>query len=571
MAKLTQRQQAEQKEAKKLRTNTIIFTVAIALVLSIGIGLIGYNWFASSGLPQRFTTALEIGEHKLTVAELNYYYIDSLNSLGQDWYSMYLLQVQDGFKSNVALDKQQYKNETGKTWADHFVEEAIKEASGVLALCDAAKKAGYSLTDEDKATIADTLIAIETEGMLYGYSSLTEFLEAMYGKGSQEKTFRTYVENCTLAQSYYNHYVNDLSYTDKQIADKDAEIPGYFSSFNYTYYTLKVHDFLEHEDKDKHDHSDADTAAAREKAEAIAKELVASGATNKEALDAAIANLEMYKSDKATDENTSGESTNDEASTEIPLEPNKDDGEEDAEDKKDSVTVPTSTQRTNYEYDYIPTEIAKWLTEEGREAGKIGYIPYYVAGDDGEPTEELDGYYVVILDSENKNEEFLVSVRHILVAFKGGTKDKDTGNTVYSDEEKKTASDEAERIKAEYEAGEKTQDAFAALAKKYSADNAEEGGLYEDVYPGQMETAFNDWCFEEGRKPGDVGIVETTYGYHVMYFVETQEETYREHLVTDALRSEEAEAWYTGLQDSHRDAAKVGNTSYLNTSIVLSK
>ena len=35
-----------------------------------------------------------------------------------------------------------------------------------------------------------------------------------------------------------------------------------------------------------------------------------------------------------------------------------------------------------------------------------------------------------------------------------------------------------------------------------------------------MVQAFNDWCFESGRKPGDVGLVETTYGYHLIYFVE---------------------------------------------------
>ena len=34
-----------------------------------------------------------------------------------------------------------------------------------------------------------------------------------------------------------------------------------------------------------------------------------------------------------------------------------------------------------------------------------------------------------------------------------------------------------------------------------------------------MVEEFNDWCFDAARKPGDTGIVETPYGYHVMYFV----------------------------------------------------
>ena len=85
-----------------------------------------------------------------------------------------------------------------------------------------------------------------------------------------------------------------------------------------------------------------------------------------------------------------------------------------------------------------------------------------------------------------------------------------------------------------------------------------------------MEEAFEDWCFDESRKAGDVGIVETSYGYHVMYFVETQEETYRDYLITSELRTEETDEWFTGLQDSYKSAAKVSNTSYQNTSIVLS-
>ena len=33
-----------------------------------------------------------------------------------------------------------------------------------------------------------------------------------------------------------------------------------------------------------------------------------------------------------------------------------------------------------------------------------------------------------------------------------------------------------------------------------------------------MVEAFNDWCFDESRKAGDTGIVETDFGYHIIYF-----------------------------------------------------
>ena len=573
MAKLTKRQEAEQKEAKSLKTNTAVFLAVIAVVLCVGIGLIAYNWYASSGLSERYSTAVQIGDRKLSVAELNYYYVDSLNTLTQSWYDMYLLQLNDGFKASLALDQQQYKDQVGKTWGDHFVEEAIKQASGILAVCDEAKKNGYTLSDAEKAEIDETILAYQTQATLNKYSNLTQYLQAMYGKGSTEKTYRAYLEDRLLAQSYYNSYADSLTYSAQQIADKDAEVPGAYSNFSYTYYMVEAHDFLEHASEDEHDHSDEDLAAALAQAKAIAEELAASGATNKEELDAAIAALEIYKSEEpaedvieeATEEATE-EPTEEATEEETPVDETTEDGEEEVEE---TVSVPTATEKENIAYDSIPSAIAKWLTEEGREVGKIGYVPYYVTDEDGEDTEEVEGYYVVILDEENRHETNLVTVRHILIDYKGGTTDPDTNETVYTDAEKQAARDEAAKIQAEFESGEKTPERFGELAKQYSSDNADEGGLYEDVYPGWAVENFDAWCFQSDRKAGDIGIVETEYGVHLIYFVETQETTYREYMITTEMRSADTEAWYTGLQDSYYAAADVKNTSKINTSITL--
>ena len=58
-----------------------------------------------------------------------------------------------------------------------------------------------------------------------------------------------------------------------------------------------------------------------------------------------------------------------------------------------------------------------------------------------------------------------------------------------------------------------------------------------------MVTEFNDWCFDESRQPGDTGIVETSYGVHVMYF-DSFGKIYRDALVENALRSADYNAWY---------------------------
>ena len=82
-----------------------------------------------------------------------------------------------------------------------------------------------------------------------------------------------------------------------------------------------------------------------------------------------------------------------------------------------------------------------------------------------------------------------------------------------------------------------------------------------------MVSAFNNWCFDSSRKPGDTGIVETTYGYHVMYFVGAAQDTYREYLVKSDLASEDYSNWYNTLVDSL--PMTVGDTSYMRTNIVL--
>ena len=111
----------------------------------------------------------------------------------------------------------------------------------------------------------------------------------------------------------------------------------------------------------------------------------------------------------------------------------------------------------------------------------------------------------------------LVDVRHILIMPEDDT----------SDESWAAALTEAEDILNQWLAGDMTEDSFGELANEYSEDNdgnVTNGGLYSDVYMGQMVAAFEEWCFDESRQVGDYGIVKTEYGYHIMYFVHADRE-----------------------------------------------
>ena len=128
--------------------------------------------------------------------------------------------------------------------------------------------------------------------------------------------------------------------------------------------------------------------------------------------------------------------------------------------------------------------------------------------------------------SITKDSGLLVDIRHILVMPKGGTPSADGKTTVYSDAEWEACRQEALAIYNQWLSGDKTEDSFGALANEKSEDqdgDVTNGGIYTNVYKGQMVTEFNDWCFDAARKPGDHGMVKTVYGYHVMYFVGSEE------------------------------------------------
>lgn len=154
----------------------------------------------------------------------------------------------------------------------------------------------------------------------------------------------------------------------------------------------------------------------------------------------------------------------------------------------------------------------------------LGYSYYQEKVAGLEPTaEEIKAYFQAHLEEYAElgltEQTKTVDVRHILVCPEGGTTDAD-GNTTYSDEEWAGCLAEAQRIRDEWLNGDADEDSFAALAEEYSEDPGSNtnGGLYTDVYQGDMLETFDAWCFDSTRKVGDYGLVQTKHGYHIMYY-----------------------------------------------------
>lgn len=526
-AKLTERQIAEQKEAKKIKLYSIIFAVVLVAMVVVAI-VVGVNRsIEASGVHEKNTVAATVGEHQISNAELSYYYIDYVNNYANT-YGSYLSLF--GIDPSVALDKQVIDEETGETWADNFISEAASSVQTIYALADAAEAEGFTLPQEQQDQVDIMSNNLDSYASIYGYSNTDAFLKAQYGNGASKEGYMEYYQRNLLASAYQTNHQENLTYTDDQIREADNADPVKYSSYSFAQYHIPVSKFLTGGTTDESGNTTY-TAEEREAAIAAAKIAIApltdSEINTVDALNEAIAAMEINAGTEA------------------------------------SSTVYTDQASTG-----INSYLSDWVTAENREPGDVTCIeiPGTVKDENGEDLETITAFYVVLFTGKNDNEVELVNVRHILVSFEGDAQEDGT----YSEEVKEAARASAEEILNEWKSGDATEDSFAALANEKSTDTGSNtnGGLYEDVYPGQMVTAFNDWCFDSTRKSGDTGIVETTYGYHVIYYVGTTGQTYRDYQIVNELISSDMEAWSQELLESY--TVTMGDTSYMRKDIVLS-
>ena len=194
---------------------------------------------------------------------------------------------------------------------------------------------------------------------------------------------------------------------------------------------------------------------------------------------------------------------------------------------------------------YYGLTYATWLMEDGRKAGDVTVV------------ESSSGYYVVLFLDRYLEEGNTANIRHILVKAEltqeddASTEDVDESR-IPSQEALDAAKTEIDSLLAQWEGGAKTAESFGALALEHSDDSgsASNGGLMENVYPGATFPAFNDWCMDPARQPGDTTVVENPQegqqGWHLIYFDSWQPPLWKVTADT-ALRNDKMTDWMDGL------------------------
>ncbi len=495
-AKKNAKKSPQMTKAKKAIGKVIAMVLAVVVCLAAVYGI--FNFF---GIPQKVLTAAKIGDERVTIAKYNFYYMDLyLNTYNQSQsydsqYGSGYGAMYTGYDSSKTPMEQEYPGTLedfdgeSATWADYFRLQSLKYLQTYLAYAKLANEAGMTLDEDELADIDEQIESIRSSAESNDYS-LNRYLTKIYGKGVNEKLLREVMEERQLAYKYAQQKQEDV-----ETGVTDAQIEEEYTANPAEYALVTLNGFVVSADTSAiaDDATDDEKTAATEAAMADAKTKAEGYAAKVNSAETLLEQAKAYNS------------TATEASVKL-------------EDVTGTTLASSFSQAAS-----------DWAYAAERAVGDVTVV------------ETSKGYavlYMAVLPHKDMSKP--VDVRHILIQF--DTTTDESGNTVaLTSAEKEAYYQQAQAIYNQFLEN-PTEENFATLANNNSDDTGSNtnGGLYEDVHVGDMVTAFNDWCFDPNRKPGDSGIIETNYGYHVMYYVgndneETWKSTVRSTLASDAL------------------------------------
>ncbi len=358
-----------------------------------------------------------------------------------------------------------------KTWFEYFSGLANSYIEQYLSAYEAAYAAGFKLKDEELARIDSYIEELSANAVKNGYKNLDELIADYYIEGITTEVFKEYIILQQLSYSYMNGKSEELEFTDDDLIKYRDEHPESFLMIDVLKYSFKAEYIKDATDEDK---AAADAVAKKKAEDFLSKnktvdsfkngivEMENEGLENPKKPETILSNYifdaEYYSAERAADD----------------------------------------TYKAYYEWAYSDDRKAgdTFMLEEKLSSGETSYTVYCII----EPS--------YIYDYATKD------CRHILFYVDNDETDKDKLAAAKAD-----ALAKANSILDEFKNGSKTEDDFKALETKCLNDeSAMEATAYYNVTKGYMVAEFENWIYGE-RTPGDCEIVETKFGYHIVYFI----------------------------------------------------
>ena len=473
----------------KKETVTAVLSSLIAVVIIAILVVLGVRYYTVPNSNEKMNpgnVVMTVGNTDVSVGMYNFYYQNIVKQYVQYASNGYYdIDLSKDFSTQYTTDDD--GNEI--SWQDRFKENTTELIKKNTIYYQKGIESGITLTDAQKEMIETQLDNIKNAASSANLG-VNEYIAQTYGDNCGLETLRKYLEQ---------NYISSVYYYQQQIKlrPSEDELNAYFKE-NENDYKSCSYAILEAEYDTS---SDATKKAAVDNAKAAIAKI-----TDEDSMKALIPE---FCSDLISKYISAGYFTN----------------ESDAVDAfagaMDSTSVKSDVE-SNFGED-----IADWMFNTDTAVGSLNYYADENAG----------VIYIIMktsqpaLDSDSASKVY--SVRHILVIPESGDDDSSssssssTATKEYTEEEWAAALEKANSILDEYNKGDKTELSFAELAEKYTDDTSSTsvnmnnmyGGGIMDTQLGQMVSDFENWAIDSSRKYGDVEIVKSSYGYHIMFFI----------------------------------------------------
>lgn len=483
------------------------------------------------------------GELKISRAEYEYYCVSIYNSLvsGAFQYDYYYgdgagLQYTGFDWKKLPSEQKCALEEDGRTFSNYgeYIDYyALKQLIVTKACVEYAALNSITFTDEEQEVI-DNYIQESRDSCEAEGTDLETYLKEYFGKGMTEEIYINIVNDRYIVNKVgeVKSELLDVYYTDEMIESEYNRNIGLYGQVTLRNYIVVA------ETDDSGAVYEASMEAAKKEADVFA---------------GLVSDEKTFKQRASEKERKNGN----EKYAEFLIE--------------DKYTLLKNTGYDELGEQTGDEAFVKWAFDASRKPGEI-----YVAKIDGVGY----GVYMMVDPVHKPATTYTYDIRHILIQFpEGAEKDTATKIKLLNPDDYEIAVDidvypettadhglymEAQGILEQYLAGECTEESFSLLAMQYSADgNAVSGGIYKDVPEGQMVSAFENWALEEGRVKGDVGIVESVYGYHIMYFVDRTVVTDWKETVKSDMVLNGTDKFINELSQSYTASVESGNNSEL--------
>lgn len=188
----------ESEIVNRFRDNLVVVKTDGEWYPAVSVGL-------SNGLSQRYYTALEVGEKRVTIAEYNFFY------------NMLSSELADGEKLSDS--------------------EAISYVTEIYTMCAAAEKEGFKPEQSDIEQMETQLAEIKEAASVFGDAE-EKYYSAYYGFGMTEELLYDVYYAQLLMQSYISKITEDTTPTDEAVKEYYDKNKDMFDTVDFLYYEI---------------------------------------------------------------------------------------------------------------------------------------------------------------------------------------------------------------------------------------------------------------------------------------------------------------------------------------------